>query len=86
LIEASIYIFRMVLLIASLRIPGHTLLNPIFTSAAGLTQATLSVIKSMFGKPNLYQLRPEEIKQADPTPMKMMRPRYREKKNLSEMA
>lgn len=49
------------MLVFSLRIKGHELLNPIFVSLCGLCQANANVYKSMKGKKEIYKLTIEDI-------------------------
>lgn len=60
-IEACIYIIRMLMLISSLKIKGHTYLHPIFVAACGVVQSSCSVFKSMSGKTNVFKLTIEDI-------------------------
>lgn len=60
-IEANIFFLRMLMLIKSLKIVGHSLLNPIFVSLCGVAQASLSVYKGMKGKQDVFKLTIEDI-------------------------
>ena len=46
-VEATINILRMFMLVSSLRIVGHHLLNPIFVSMCGVLQSSANVFKGM---------------------------------------
>lgn len=59
--EATIYTMRMLMLISSLKIKGHSYLNPIFVSACGLCQAFANVFKAMNAKKNFYKLSVEDV-------------------------
>jgi hypothetical protein len=59
--EATIYIMRMLMLISSLQVRGHSYLNPIFVSACGLCQAFANVFKAMNAKKKFYKLSVEDV-------------------------
>ena len=61
MIEFAIYSLRMILLTSSLRLVGHSILDPVFVSLCGIGQAFCSVFKSMKGKKNFYKLTIEDI-------------------------
>eukprot|EP00351_Strombidinopsis_sp_SopsisLIS2011_P000408 CAMPEP_0116875440 /NCGR_PEP_ID=MMETSP0463-20121206/7406_1 /TAXON_ID=181622 /ORGANISM="Strombidinopsis sp, Strain SopsisLIS2011" /LENGTH=101 /DNA_ID=CAMNT_0004521095 /DNA_START=932 /DNA_END=1237 /DNA_ORIENTATION=- len=60
-IEAIIYVLRMMLLISSLKLVGHDYLDPIFVSGCGLGQALFTVFKSMKGKKPFFKLSTEDL-------------------------
>ena len=60
-VESAIYLARMFLLTYSLKLPGHTFLQPIFISLCGLFQASCAVFKSMKGKKPFKVLKIEDI-------------------------
>ena len=60
-IEVGIYLCRFCMLVSSLRVVGHTWLDPIFVSICGLVQSMFNVFKSMKGKKNFYKLTIDEI-------------------------
>jgi hypothetical protein len=64
-IEAIIYILRMTMLVKSLRIFGHSMLNPIFVALCGLIQSSFAVFKGMNGKDSVFKLTIEDIKDND---------------------
>jgi len=64
-VEALIYIMRMFMLVSSLKVVGHSILNPIFVSGCGIMQAFANVFKSMKGKKNFYKLTIEDIQERD---------------------
>ena len=61
--EFFIYLMRMIMLIFSLKLPGHKQLHPIFVSICGLLQAITVVFKSMKGKKKFYKLTRADIKE-----------------------
>lgn len=61
-IEVFIYMMRMIMLIFSLKLVGHSYLHPIFVSLCGLIQAITVVFKSMKGKKKFYKLTLADIK------------------------
>jgi len=63
MIEFAIYSLRMVLLSSSLRLVGHSVLDPIFVSLCGIGQAFCNVFKSMKAKKNFYKLTIEDIEE-----------------------
>lgn len=67
-IEANIFFLRMLMLVKSLKILGHTWLNPIFVSLCGVAQASLSVYKGMQGKQDVFKLTIEDINQENNKP------------------
>lgn len=62
-IEGAIYIMRMIMLVSSLRLIGHTYLDPIFVSFCGIMQAGCTVFKAMKGKKNYYKLNVEDLEE-----------------------
>ncbi len=61
-IEAVIYILRMTMLVKSLRIFGHSFLNPIFVAMCGVIQASFAVFKGMNGRDSVFKLTIEDVK------------------------
>lgn len=53
------------MLVKSLRLVGHSILNPIFVSGCGIVQAFANVFKSMKGKKNFYKLTIEDIQERE---------------------
>lgn len=64
-VEAVIYIMRMIMLVSSLKLMGHSILNPIFVSGCGIIQAVATVFKGMKGKKNFYKLTIEDINERE---------------------
>ena len=60
-IEGAINIMRMVMLISSLRLIGHTWIDPVFVSFCGVMQAAFTVFKAMKGKKNFAKLTLEDV-------------------------
>jgi hypothetical protein len=60
-IEGAINIMRMVMLISSLRLIGHTWIDPVFVSFCGVMQAGFTVFKAMKGKKNFAKLTLEDV-------------------------
>mmetsp|Transcript_31961 Transcript_31961/g.23630 ORF Transcript_31961/g.23630 Transcript_31961/m.23630 type:complete len:90 (+) Transcript_31961:658-927(+) len=61
-LEVLIYVMRMLMLVSSLKLVGHQVLNPIFVSLCGLAQAFIGVFKSMKGKKKFFKLTIEDKK------------------------
>ena len=62
MVEFWIYLLRFVLLTSSLRLVGHSVLHPIFSSLCGLVMSFCVVFKSMKGKKDFYKLTIEDLK------------------------
>jgi hypothetical protein len=60
-IEGAIYSMRMVMLVSSLKLIGHTWIDPISVSLCGVMQAGCTVFKAMKGKKNFYKLTVEDV-------------------------
>ncbi len=52
---------RMIMLVSSLKLIGHTWIDPIFVSFCGIMQAGCTVFKAMKGKKNFYKLTVEDV-------------------------
>jgi hypothetical protein len=60
-IEGAINLMRMVMLISSIRLIGHTWIDPVFVSFCGVMQAGFTVFKAMKGKKNFTKLTLEDV-------------------------
>ena len=60
-IEGAINIMRMVMLVSSLKLIGHSWIDPIFVSFCGVMQAGFTVFKALRGKKNFYKLTVEDV-------------------------
>ena len=61
MIEFWIYLLRFVLLTSSLKLVGHSLMDPIFVSFCGLVMSICVVFKGLKGKKNFYRLTIDDV-------------------------